>query len=103
MTDPVVDSVSFDKASYSPGEAISCTVSYAGSNTHPTTGTNYVVSGAVTDSGVEVGTFSGAFALNTGSAPNPLFAALSGGESEQTWTKVSDDGKSKAVFTAIAS
>lgn len=34
--------------------------------------------------------------------PNTATAAISGGEPNQTWTKVSDDGNSTAVFTAVA-
>lgn len=38
----------------------------------------------------------------TQNVPNTATASVSGGESGQTWTKVSDDGTSTAVFTGIA-
>lgn len=38
----------------------------------------------------------------TQNVPNTATASVSGGESGQTWTKVSDDGLSTAVFTGIA-
>jgi hypothetical protein len=38
----------------------------------------------------------------TGTIPNTCTASLSGGESGQVWTKVSDDGISTAVFQAVA-
>jgi hypothetical protein len=36
------------------------------------------------------------------SIPNTCTVTLTGGESGQVWTKVSDDGTSTAIFTAVA-
>lgn len=38
----------------------------------------------------------------TSTVPNTATASVSGGETGQTWTKVSDDGSSTATFTGIA-
>jgi hypothetical protein len=105
MALPVVSSVTFDKTSYSAGQVITATVHYSDPNTSGGTATTtYTVAGTVTDSATgEVGTLSGTYAVNgTAGVPNPAVASLSGGEANQVWTKVSDDGKSVAVFTATA-
>lgn len=97
MALPVITGISFDKASYNPGDTITATVTYADNNVHTA---SYTFSGQVTDNvSGEAGTGSGTFQVATA---NACTASASGGEPNQVWTKVSDDGHSKAVFTATA-
>jgi hypothetical protein len=96
MATPVVSAVTFDKASYTPGSLITATVLYSDPNV---SSNSYVLTGNVTDTSGQVGTLSATFTVGS---PNSASAAVSGGEPGQVWTKVSDDGKSRAVFTATA-
>lgn len=45
--------------------------------------------------------YSGAVAVRLPTDPNTVTAAVSGGESGQVWTKASDDGLTRAVFTSV--
>ncbi len=97
MAAPVVSSITFDKASYSTGDKITATVNYSDPNV---TGTAYTLTAKVTDNVTgEIGTLAAPFTVGV---PNTAAASVVGGESGQVWTKVSDDGKSVAVFTATA-
>jgi len=97
MAAPVVTSITFDKTSYTVGQVITATVNYSDPNQVSSV---YTVNATVTDSaGGGVGTLAGTFTVGSSATAS---AALTGGETGQVWTKVSDDGKSKAVFTATA-
>ena len=97
MALPVISAITFDKTSYLPGDTITATVHYAVTNVH---GVSYTLTGTVTDNVTgEANSLNATFSVGT---PNAASAAVSGGESGQAWTRVSDDGKSAAVFTAKA-
>jgi hypothetical protein len=105
MALPVVSSVSFDKTSYNTGDLITATVHYSNLNTSGgAAGKSYVLTGTVIDSITgELGTLTAQFAVNGAAGiPNPSVASVSGGEASQVWTKLSDDFKGVAVFTAKA-
>jgi hypothetical protein len=98
MAPPVVISIAFDKTSYTPGDIITATVKYTVPNVH---GTSFTLAGTVTDNIThEAGTLDATFAIGV---PNTATASVTGGEPGQAWKKVSDDGKSTATFTAVAS
>lgn len=96
MAVPTVQTIAFDKPSYSPGATITATITYAGTNVTPV---GFTFTGTATDSVTgEKGSASGTFNVDK---KNRL--AASGADSEgRTWTVKSDDGVGQAVLTAVA-
>lgn len=111
MTVPVITSVTFDKASYKPGDTATATVNYsvpaAASAEHPrrravsTSQAFSVAATVVNDATQESASLPASFTVTDGAvAPVTGTAALLGGQPGQTWTKVSDNKTSQAVFTS---
>jgi len=106
---PIIDSVSFDKSSYSSGDTVTMTVKYhavdyQGGGGNPETYTVYV------DATDEVnglpGNGSGTFTVEPAPAtPDPVDVSVPGDtrpSGAQPWTLVSDDHVGTAVFTTVA-
>lgn len=107
MASPVITSVTFDKATYNVGDTITVTVNYSVSNTSGGGGPGtFTLTGKVTDAVTgESATKAATFSVGADSNPavtNLANASVSGGQAGQTWTLVSDDHASKAVFRATA-
>jgi len=92
-TAPSITSVTFDKASYVPGQLINATVTYVPG----TADTTLTFTGTVTDSAGQTGELTAQF-VTTANSPSTVTAADSG---NRTWTKISDSG-TVAVFQATA-
>lgn len=93
-TAPAITSITFDKASYAPGDTITATVDYTGGTSDVT----QTFTGTATDSTTkETGTLQVTFTV-TEPDQTTISVADSGG---RVWTKISDTG-SIAKFTATA-
>lgn len=94
---PVISSITFDKASYTPGQTITATLKFSGTNT---TSKTYNLNGTVKDnvtgevSTVDSATFSVLVA-------NALTASVADSGS-RLWTPGATDNETSAVFTAVA-
>ena len=91
---PTISSITFDKATYTPGSIITATINYtAGKSDVPQTFTGTATDSATGQTGLLQVTFT-----VTESDSTAVTVSDSG---NRTWTQTSDNG-SVAIFTAIA-
>lgn len=94
MAAPSITSITFDKASYNPGDTITATVDYVAG----TSAATQTFTGTATDSTTgESGTLQVSFTVNENDSTTVTVTDGGG----RTWTKISDTG-SIAKFTATA-
>ena len=97
---PAVFAITFDKASYNPGDTITATVSYTPGTSGGTQQT-FTLTGTVTDqTSQQVGIGSATFVVGSPPVVDPTTVSVTD-DGNRAWTKVSDNG-SVAVFTAVA-
>lgn len=100
MALPTISSITFDKASYAPGDKITATVHYT-PGTSGGTGTTQTLTGTATDTATSAtGTLTVTFITGNAVVTDPTTVTVTdtGGH---TWTPVSDAGGA-AVFTTTA-
>lgn len=91
MAAPIIDSVTFDKASYTPGAKVTATIKY-----HDPDAKTFTFTGTVTDAESHATSGIGSFSV---ADPCTTSGADDGG---RTWAKVSDDTVGTAVYSATA-
>lgn len=94
-----IDSLTFDEASYAPGDTITLTVDYT-PDTPSVVPQTFTATAVITDSaGTQVATSSAPFVVNEAQAAGDTVSVTDDGS--RTWAEVSDSG-SVAVFTTSA-
>jgi hypothetical protein len=94
-----IDSMTFDQASYSPGETITLTIDYT-PDAASSVAQTFTATATITDSaGTTTATSEAPFVVNTPQPAGDVVAVTDSGN--RTWAEGSDSG-SVAMFTATA-